>query len=108
MTEYQEQPRPQENTNSHIADLVIEDMKARKELGIKQYGVALQAFNGRDALQDSYEEQLDQIVYTKQWMIEKHEIRNDLERLLNDINGWSFQKKYYIQNELKQIISKLG
>lgn len=106
----QEQPQPKENTNPHIADLVIEDMKIRKELGIKRYGTALQAFNGRDALQDLYEEQLDQIVYTKQWMVEKQQIRRDLVEILNYLNTLDFpdpQEKDIIKNQLIQVIYKI-
>lgn len=68
----QPQPQPKENTNPHIADLVIEDMRVRKELGIKRYGIALQSFNDRDALQDLYEELLDACVYIRQ-VIEERE-----------------------------------
>jgi hypothetical protein len=60
------QPMPVKNKNRPIVDLVIKDMKERKKQGIKTYGVALQAFNGRDALQDAYEEALDLAVYLKQ------------------------------------------
>ena len=60
------QNKPVPNNNSHITDLVIEDMKKRKELGIKRYGTALQADNGRDALLDAYEEALDLCQYLRQ------------------------------------------
>lgn len=75
----QEQLQPIENTNPHIADLVIEDMKARKELGIKRYGTPLQAFNGRNALQDAYEEVLDLTVYLRQCIEESDDIVKSLE-----------------------------
>lgn len=61
-------PRPDQE---RIADLVIEDIKARMAIGIETYGVALTAFNGRDALQDRYEELLDAACYTKQEMVER-------------------------------------
>lgn len=66
-----EQPEPIKNENPHIVDLVIEDMKERKELGIRRYGTALQAFNGREALQDLYEELQDACIYIKQVLEEK-------------------------------------
>lgn len=65
------QPKPIKNKNPHIVDLVVKDMKERKKQGIKTYGVALQAFNGRDALQDAYEEALDLAIYLKQAMEER-------------------------------------
>ena len=53
-----------------IADLVIEDMKERKKMGKKKYGVPLRAHNGRNALQDAYEEALDLCQYLKQALVE--------------------------------------
>lgn len=64
------QNKPIPNNEPHIADLVIEDMKERKQIGIKRYGVALQPHNGRNALQDAYEEALDLVQYLKQRIIE--------------------------------------
>lgn len=69
----EEQQQPIKNENPHIVDLVIEDIKARKELGIECYGTALQAFNGRDALRDLYEELQDATIYVKQVMEERGE-----------------------------------
>lgn len=66
-----EQRPPTPNDGLHIADLVIADMAARKQHGIATYGVALQAFNGRDALRDLYEELLDACVYIRQLMEER-------------------------------------
>jgi len=64
------QPPPKPNNLPHVWDLVIEDMKARDELGFKRYGVRLQPHNGRNALQDAYEEALDLVVYLRQRIIE--------------------------------------
>ena len=60
------QPNPKENNSQHIADLVVDDIAARKQQGIDTYGVALQANNGRDALWDAYEEVLDLACYLRQ------------------------------------------
>ena len=60
-----EQPPPIENDSKPVWDLVIEDMKARDELGFRKYGVRLQAGNGRDNLWDAYEEALDLAVYLR-------------------------------------------
>lgn len=54
-----------------IADLVVEDIKKRKVMGKKKYGVPLRANNGRDALQDLYEELIDATQYCKQAMVER-------------------------------------
>jgi hypothetical protein len=65
------QPEPIKNTNKPVWESVIEDMKARDELGFKRYGVRLQPHNGRNALQDLFEELLDAVVYLKQYLIER-------------------------------------
>ena len=67
-----EQPAPIINSGPHIADLVLEDIKARKEKGIETYGTALQPFNGRSMLQDAYEEALDLAVYLKGKILEEN------------------------------------
>lgn len=67
------QPNPKKNKNPPIVDLVIKDMLSRKKLGKKRYGVYLQAGNGRNALQDAYEEALDLCMYLKQAMEENYQ-----------------------------------
>ena len=54
-----------------VWDAVIEDMKARDRLGRERYGRPLTPHNGRDALQDAYEEALDLAVYLKQAIMER-------------------------------------
>lgn len=65
------EPPPMANSNVAIQDLVIEDMRARKEVGLKKYGTALQGFNGRDALMDAYQEALDLVNYLRQMIYER-------------------------------------
>lgn len=45
---------------------VRRDLQARVAVGIERYGTPLQAFNGRDADRDAYEETLDLIMYLAQ------------------------------------------
>lgn len=45
---------------------LIEDLKARDQVGWEHYGRPLLTNNGRDALLDLYEEQLDALAYLKQ------------------------------------------
>jgi hypothetical protein len=59
------QPPPIPTDERHTVDAVREDLETRKQMGIKKYGVALQPSNGRDSLQDAYEEALDLCVYLK-------------------------------------------
>jgi len=57
--------------NKPVVAQVMIDLTERMEIGIKTYGEALRANNGRDALQDAYEEALDLACYLKQEMIER-------------------------------------
>lgn len=54
-----------------VWDLVLEDIAERDKLGKKRYGVHLRPFNGRDSLQDAYEEALDLVVYLRQVIYER-------------------------------------
>lgn len=67
-----EQPPPISNRSTSIWQLVMRDMYQREQLGIMRYGTPLQIFNGRDSLQDAYEEALDLVVYLRQVIEERH------------------------------------
>jgi hypothetical protein len=49
-----------------VRDKLAADMEARDQQGRAKYGTPLQAFNGRDALVDAYQEALDLCVYLRQ------------------------------------------
>lgn len=61
---------PVPNEEQHVANQVMHDLHKRKVFGIKKYGTPLQPNNGRDALQDAYEEALDLCCYLKQKLME--------------------------------------
>lgn len=65
------QPRPVVNDGPCVQDLVIRDIEHRKAVGLKKYGTLLQPGNGRDALQDAYEEALDLCQYLRQALEER-------------------------------------
>lgn len=65
------QPMPTVNSSPDIQSMVIHDIEKRRELGISRYGTALQPNNGRDALQDAYEESIDLAMYLKQAIVER-------------------------------------
>lgn len=69
MNKYQPDPVP--NDSEPLWNLVVKDMQDRNKFGTQQYGTPLQASNGRDFLQDLYEELLDAVVYIKGCMIER-------------------------------------
>jgi hypothetical protein len=66
----QQQPLPQ-GKGPAIAPLVCADIMARNEMGVKKYGEALRANNGRDALVDLYQELLDGAQYIRQEIEER-------------------------------------
>lgn len=60
-----DQPLPVVNDRPFVQDLVVADIEERKLHGIRKYGTALQSGNGRDMLQDAYEEALDLAIYLR-------------------------------------------
>jgi len=66
-----EQPAPVPSDRPDMWLAVIEDMRARRRVGIDRYKTPLQPFNGRDPERDRYEEILDWLVYTRQAMTER-------------------------------------
>lgn len=65
------QPEPIPNEHPATWDLVIDDMRGRDRTGVERYKTRLQPHNGRNSLQDAYEEQLDHCVYLKNELIEQ-------------------------------------
>lgn len=68
------QPPPKPPTDPKapaVWDLVKFDMEARDATGLRRYGTRLKPGNGRDALQDAYEEALDLVVYLRQVIYER-------------------------------------
>lgn len=68
------QPSPTPNNQPETWGLVIDDMVKRNEFGKNKYKTALQAFNGRNAAVDAYEEVLDLSVYMKNMIIERQQM----------------------------------
>ncbi len=54
-----------------IQDQVIEDLEARKQIGLENYGTLLYANNGRSMILDAYEEALDLCCYLKGILLEE-------------------------------------
>lgn len=69
----EDQPMPTANDLPFVHDVVAADIMARGELGKRRYGTKLQPFNGRNVLQDIYEELLDAACYIKQRMLEEEQ-----------------------------------
>lgn len=75
------QPRPTPNDSTPIVELVISDLQERARVGLAKYGTKLQAGNGRDALQDAYEEALDLAQYLRQAIEERKFLGDDPARV---------------------------
>jgi hypothetical protein len=97
------EPKPQTNNNPHVADVVAADMlsrdlpagmaadvMARKKIGMDKYGTALQPCNGRNNLNDLYQELVDAVKYTKTAYLEglitgKLQNTRELEQIYDDL-----------------------
>lgn len=62
---------------SSYGDQVTTDLCRRAEIGRDRYGTYLQPHNGRNALQDSYEEALDLATYLMQVVVETGATKKD-------------------------------
>ncbi len=60
-----------------VQDMVIDDIKTRKEVGKERYGTYLQPFNGRSALWDAYQEALDLCQYLRQLIYEEEHAKSN-------------------------------
>lgn len=66
-----EQPRALPNSNLLVKDQLLADIEQLCERRKEKHGTHLQPFNGRDALQDAYEEAVDLALYLKQLIMER-------------------------------------
>lgn len=71
MTGYDAQPAAVATDGPLIRDLVIRDITELCERRRVKHGTHLQAHNGRDALQDAYEEAVDLALYLRQVIEER-------------------------------------
>ena len=53
---------------------LLELFQERRKVGIERYGTPLQAFNGRNVVEDLLAEKFDALAYIEQTMIEKPEL----------------------------------
>ena len=70
-----EQPAPTPNGNPLVKDALIADIEVLCARRAAKYGTHLQPGNGRDALQDAYEELVDGALYLKQLLMERDQTR---------------------------------
>lgn len=63
-----------------VQDALIAAIENRKALGIARYGRPLETHNGRDALQDAWEESIDLAAYLTQMRMEDYDLRMECAR----------------------------
>ena len=61
--------------SQNIFELVHEDLRKREAKGVETYGGPLIGFDGRDMLQELYEELLDAVMYLRCLMFEHESAR---------------------------------
>lgn len=76
------QPNPTPNNHPSVTDEVIKDLRERERIGVEKYKTTLQIDNGRDSLQDSFEEALDLSQYLKQTMMNRDLCLKEMEELI--------------------------
>lgn len=97
------EPKPQTNSNPHVADVVAADIlarglpigmafdvMARKAAGMAKYGTALQPCNGRNNVNDLYQELVDAVKYAKTQQLQaiithNHVGLQEIERIYDDL-----------------------
>jgi hypothetical protein len=65
--------------------LLIVDIEARRQVGIERYGQGHRPFNGRNTLQDAYEEALDQAVYLRSLVRAREATRDELVEVVDRV-----------------------
>lgn len=65
-------PEPEPTGNGEIVLFeVMQDLIDRAQAGKKKYGTYLRTHNGRNALNDAYQEHLDALMYIKQELMQR-------------------------------------
>lgn len=75
-----EQPMPV-GEGQTVIDLVKADLDARAAKDLQTYGTLLRVNNGRDADLDLYQELLDAVMYLRQSMAEKRDLKAEIGHL---------------------------
>jgi hypothetical protein len=80
-----EQAAPVPNAEQSVQEMVLDDIRARMQVGLERYGTLLQPGNGRDALRDLYEELLDAACYARQAIAERP--REDVDAAVAEVRA---------------------
>lgn len=77
----QKQKPPEDGQEEDCWLLVMQDMEQRRKDGIAKYGKPVRADNGRKAIVDAYQEQLDNAVYMRQAIEQLNRLETENARL---------------------------
>lgn len=85
---------------------LVKDLESRVHVGIGKYGHPLQTHNGRDAINDAYQEVLDLAMYFKQAIMER---KPSNEKTLEEkIVQWAEERDLYANSTWETQLSKLN
>ena len=79
-------PNPSDRPIAH--EQMADDLGERLRIGIERYGQPLRPMNGRDTIQDAYEEALDLGVYLKTLENERAEVLGRVERAYSSLMAY--------------------
>lgn len=99
-----------------VLNEVMKDLQQKAIDGFEKYGTPLRENNGRKALVDAYQEQLDQCMYLKQKIMEDESFKSDTssrhpypsESILDEIKSWSPNGFKLQCEELKSLFFEYG
>lgn len=80
-----------------VAARVMDDLAERYQAGLAEYGRPLTPFNGRDALQDAYEEALDMALYLKQTLMEEQQRFPFFHQLEDKVINWAYDRNIILE-----------
>lgn len=99
----EDQPLPVPGREDVQANL-IEAIRERRELGMRRYGSPLMTHNGRDALQDAWEESLDLAAYLTQLRMERADVRGTAGKLTAWLKRHEGERDAYLISEALDLL----
>ena len=99
----QKDPRPGKEAVTPVArENLIQTFEEREQVGVEQYGITLQTWNGRSWHQDAIEELADLAKYLMQGQME----HRDLQRWNQELT-WQNQDLRAVNDALRRTLAKI-
>lgn len=99
-----EQEMPVASAHSaSVTEALVGFIRQRERKGIEKYGTSLMTFNGRDAVRDILEEDLDRLQYTMQMVMEQEWRQVQLQSALSLLTASSLSE----QGEIPEVVAIL-